>query len=326
MTIFKWMNNCSTFTNDFGTIGLDQSSNPFELANGSKMILDLCYSRAGGQWNLYLSPITLKDNKFVELDVKVWLEATGEKKITDLYVGNMLHGVAGCLGDPISNIRSYNFKLFRENECPNGIIFCCEIKLKDGEGTMKSKALPADIEFRKNLWSIYNEGLHRNAVTLKLDGKDFKISQDVLTSQSEVFKNMFNLNTIESQSGTVNLNVSVKVMEVFVKWLYLGKCEDLESVATELFVFADKYAFLELKCRCLKYLREELTLSTVSSRLILAFIYEDEKLKQKCLKFVRGCSRSEYVPILLASEDWIKLNNSDSELASKVMLAIISKK
>jgi len=138
---------------------------------------------------------------------------------------------------------------------------------------------------------------------------------------------MFALNTIEAQSGLVEIKgISIKAMEVFIKWLYLGDCDQFSEVANEFFVFADKYAFSELKCRCLKYIQEELTLENVFSRLTMSFVYDEAGLKQDCLNFIGSSPNSDHLPSLLVSEEWTKLKNNNPELASKVVSAVFEKK
>jgi len=217
-------------------------------------------------------------------------------------------------------------QLKKETPSINAFKFCCEIRLKDELKAIAPKLPTSDIGLRQSLWSVYKEGVNRNAVTLELKDKEFKICHSVLTSQSEVFKNIFKSNTIEAQSGIVKLrDVSIKAMEVFVEWLYLGDCDKLPKVANELLIFADKYAFVGLKYRCLKYIRDELTLENVFSRLTLSFIYDDKDLKQRCLKFIQKSPRSDHLSSFLSSGEWVKLNNSNPALASKVVSALFVK-
>jgi len=233
-------------------------------------------------------------------------------------------------------------KLQANDRCDEFLTFCCEARVVNEPKVeepkpeepkivepkiVELKVPTSESRLRQNLWSFYLEGLHRNAVTLKLGDKEFEISHDVLTGQSEVFKNMFALNTTESQSGMVEIkDLSIEAMAIFVKWLYLGDCDKLSDYSNELFIFADKYAFSELKCRCLKYIRDKLTLENVLSRLTMSFVYDEAGLKRDCLNFIGSSQSSNHLPSLLASEEWIKLNNNNSELASKVVSAVFEKK
>jgi len=327
VTTFKWVVSCDELVRQPPNV---LQSHTFELSDGSKLRMRFRIPPYCSDQHLYIMPVKLKEDRLLGVYAKLWLEGAESKKITDFYAGTMTFKSLDQLSDAIPIISYETFKNLQKDGYFNRVlIFCCEVQIKEDFKAAEPKLIEPNsyIEFRQNLWALYNEGLHRNAIALKLEGKEFKVSHDVLTSQSEVFKNMFSLNTIEAQSGMVEIkDVSIKAIEIFVIWLYLGQIEGIAEVANELFVFADKYAFSELKFHCLNYMHEELTLENVFSRLTMSFIYDDEKLKQKCLNFIGNSPRADNLPSLLTSEEWLKLNNSNPELASKVVSAIFEKK
>jgi hypothetical protein len=65
--------------------------------------------------------------------------------------------------------------------------------------------------------------------------------------QSKVFERMFLCGMVESSASAVTVDdISSQVMEQLIRFLYLGNAE-LESVAEDLFVAADKYDIEDLK-------------------------------------------------------------------------------
>jgi hypothetical protein len=55
-------------------------------------------------------------------------------------------------------------------------------------------------------------------------------------------------NCIETQTGIVDIkDIKADVMEGFIQYMYLGKVENLEPIAVDLFKAADKYNVSGLK-------------------------------------------------------------------------------
>jgi hypothetical protein len=69
-----------------------------------------------------------------------------------------------------------------------------------------------------------------------------------LAAQSGVFKAMLSLNSIEAQTGVVEMDdASYEVIHAFVEFMYLESTDKLEVLAEQLYVLADKYDVPKLK-------------------------------------------------------------------------------
>jgi hypothetical protein len=70
----------------------------------------------------------------------------------------------------------------------------------------------------------------------------------VLVSQSEVFKRMMMMNTIEAQTSVIEIpDAGYGAVESFLEYIYLGSVEKLDTFVEELFVMSDKYCVDSLK-------------------------------------------------------------------------------
>jgi len=110
----------------------------------------------------------------------------------------------------------------------------------------KIQAFPSKL--CEGLWNAYKNWLY-DGCTIKVEGKEFKISKTILTAQSEIFERMFSIDsTEESKTGIVKIQgISAPVMEALIEFLHLGAVEHLDEIVEKLFVAADKYAIHDLK-------------------------------------------------------------------------------
>jgi len=91
----------------------------------------------------------------------------------------------------------------------------------------------------------------------------------------------------EARENKVTLeNVSPEIMEYFFEYLYLGKLNNLEDVAKDLFILADKYDVSRLKEECIESLSSNFTKDNILERLQLAFRYNYPDMKEAVLACV----------------------------------------
>jgi len=195
----------------------------------------------------------------------------------------------------------------------------CEIKHTKKE----IQALPSN--FRENLWNAYKNGLCDTCI-IQVEGKEFKISKTILAAQSEVFKCMFSMdNTEESKTGIVKIqDISATVMEAVVQFLHLGAVENLDEIAEELFVAADKYAIHDLKVQCSNSIGASLSKENFSDRIVLAFKHNSDELKKHVLNFLSKSNDGIFMS-LLASDEWLDFAADNKELAKEILSAVDEK-
>ncbi|XP_065205289.1 speckle-type POZ protein B-like isoform X1 [Planococcus citri] len=156
-------------------------------------------------------------------------------------------------------------------------------------------------------------------VILSVNGKDFSAHKVVLAACSPVFHAMFKHNTKENQLNRIDIeDINEVVVGEMLKYIYTGKCANLETLAVELLAVellavADKYDLYQLKMMCAKTLLEGLSVENAASVLALADMHAVKELKNKVIKFI--VSKPTEV---MSTEGW-KSIRSNFELVDEVL-------
>jgi len=180
--------------------------------------------------------------------------------------------------------------------------------------------LNAHKEFGQNLFEIHSDGYFD--LTIQVEGKELKVSKFALMSSSTVFRRMLSCpNAIEAQTGIVKIEkMNYKTIEAMIQWIYLLEVENMEEVAEDLYRAADKYDVALLKKKCIKSMAKNLSPQNLPTRLILAYTYDVEVLKQWILNYLREDFRN--TQCLMLSDDWINFAFESNELAKKIIVDI----
>ncbi|XP_065205299.1 speckle-type POZ protein B-like isoform X10 [Planococcus citri] len=158
-------------------------------------------------------------------------------------------------------------------------------------------------------------------VVLSVNGKDFSAHKVVLAAHSPVFHAMFKHNTKENQLNRVDIeDVDEQVVGEMLKYIYTGKCANLETLAGELLAAADKYDLYRLKTMCGKTLLDGLSIENAASVLALADMHGVKELKTEVIKFI--VSKPTEV---LATEGW-KSIRSNFELVDEVLCLALARR
>lgn len=88
--------------------------------------------------------------------------------------------------------------------------------------------------------------------TLNVGGIPIKAHNNILAAVSPVFEAMFRQEgTTESVSNVVNItDIEYNIMNELVRYIYTGESPNLQTMAVELLVAADKYSMMDLKVEC----------------------------------------------------------------------------
>ncbi|XP_065205294.1 protein roadkill-like isoform X5 [Planococcus citri] len=156
-------------------------------------------------------------------------------------------------------------------------------------------------------------------VTLSVNGKNYPAHKFILAARSPVFAAMFRHEMMESQQSIVTIDdVKEEVMDEILKYIYTGKCENVDELGNELLEAADKYALDRLKIICGEMLLKTLTIDNASDVLVLADRRGMNDLKCEVIKFV--------VPKftdVLNTDAWKRFLSSNSELVNEVCQAVV---
>ncbi|XP_065202413.1 speckle-type POZ protein-like [Planococcus citri] len=181
-----------------------------------------------------------------------------------------------------------------------------------------------DINHQRSLYSF--EALHSpldcyeksflnpkfSDVTICINGKEYPSHKVILSSRSKVFEAMFQHDLQENQTSRIQVNdINEVVFLEILRFIYTGKVENLDSLASELLPVADRYDLRKLKIICENALIGKLSAKTAASILILADMCDAKDLKNQTVEFIKS-----------HSEDVVKNTNLDhkKELISRPYL------
>ncbi|XP_065205297.1 speckle-type POZ protein B-like isoform X8 [Planococcus citri] len=198
----------------------------------------------------------------------------------------------------------------------------CEVKFSDVEDIIRSShqcefhlELPK-CNFSKNFVSLF-ENQEFTDVVISVNGKDFPAHKVALAARSPVFHAMFKHNTKENQLNRVDIeDINEQVVGEMLKYIYSGKCANLDMFAGQLLAAADKYDLYRLKMMCANSLLERLTVENAVRVLALADMHGVNELKNEVIKFIVSKPTEVF-----ATEGW-KSIRSNFMLADEVSVAL----
>lgn len=123
-----------------------------------------------------------------------------------------------------------------------------KLKVKFTMARIGPMVLSADSELNFALGQMFEDGLHVDML-LVTEGKEIKVSKNILAARSSVFAAMFEHKLDETKSGRVNItDVEYEPLRALVKYLYTDSIEISDVLfALKVFVAADKYDVPSLK-------------------------------------------------------------------------------
>lgn len=120
-----------------------------------------------------------------------------------------------------------------------------------------------------------------------VENKEFKLHKCILSARSRVFSAMFEHNMRESKENVVKIDgISYDVMKELFRFIYSEKVENLETLASDLLVAANKYELEDLKSLCEKVLIKNLSTNNVIDLYVLADHHQAGELKSYVCEFL----------------------------------------
>lgn len=169
--------------------------------------------------------------------------------------------------------------ILKDPSLKNTITIVCAIDYKTGRQDSPPKYL-------SDMADILESGRFSD-ITLICQGKEFKAHKIILASRSPVFSAMFEHGMKESRESIVEIpDIEPEIMKELLKFIYYEKVDNLEKHACSILVAATKYQIEKLMNICQKLMYENLSIENAVEMLILADVYNAEKLKSKAISFV----------------------------------------
>jgi len=267
----------------------------------------------------------LGEEKSANVRFKMWLENIYGKKIPSKpFVSTYEFKDAGR-GWGEENFVSQDALYTPHSEfVVNDIVFvCCEIlRIKTEQEVLSA----SETKLREKFFSFYTQGITGDCI-LETEEQSFTVSKPMLMAHSEVFERLFIKNMQDSCTDVAKVEgASPKVVEQFIKYLHLNKLEDLDLMAHELFILSDRYAVCNLKADCVKSLSKSLEKGNILDRLRLAFVYNDQDLKNFALSYITDYSSEGNFHYVLLTDEWQKLANVNKPLTDAITTAIFEMK
>ncbi|XP_065203503.1 speckle-type POZ protein B-like [Planococcus citri] len=124
--------------------------------------------------------------------------------------------------------------------------------------------------------------------SISANGKNYQVHKAILAARSTYFAKMFESGMKENQQNRVEItDVSEDIMDEMLKFIYTGVCENLDKLADDLLIAADKYDIGHLKKVCVESIySKSLCVENALNTLILADQYNANKLKSMVIDFI----------------------------------------
>ncbi|XP_065203946.1 speckle-type POZ protein B-like [Planococcus citri] len=322
----------------------------FHEAKGEKLVSSVFSSVTNNRvkWYLHLDPngktdakdsislfLYLSKHSSIENNKKIFAETTFYVVSSESRVRVEIRSPLGIREFPIHGNSGWGFEEFIKKDASyrtkmlsnNTLTIRCEVKFSDMQDIITSShQCDCGIEMPECNLSENFAALIKNQtltdVILSVNGKEYPAHKAVLAARSPVFCAMFTHSTKESELNRVDIkDINEAVVVEMLKYIYTGKCENLDGLAEGLLTAADKYDLRGLKIMCAKKLIRGLSVENATNVLILADMHHFENLKRHVIKFiVSNCA--EFVN----TEAWLKMLSSNFKLVNEVCRAIARRK
>jgi speckle-type POZ protein len=174
----------------------------------------------------------------------------------------------------------------------------CQLKVTD-------VAISTSVQKKEGLEQLFGKSLHSDVIFVA-DGKEFHAHEALVADRCPV---LFMENPRKKQQmNCIEVPEGAQVFKELLRFIYTGKCEDLQSVAQDLLVAAEKYKVSRLKSVCEQELIKQTNETNVTHLLVLAHLQGASGLKQKIWEFIDGNSS------IKQSKEWMILSQTHPRL------------
>lgn len=131
---------------------------------------------------------------------------------------------------------------------------------------------------------MFEEGLHSD-ITIKVDDKLIPAHKFIL-AQSSVLADMFGSGWMPKNNVLEINDFSFEIMHSMIKFLYCHKLENLEAIAADLMMCANRFKLPLLQQTCVEWLDKNLSFTNFATALIAADLLKIESLTTSILKYI----------------------------------------
>ena len=219
--------------------------------------------------------------------------------LPDQKVSNSMKGVTMPLSDIVGNSLTLRFK---------GIL----VSEKARHASIKK---PNDCTWPPRWIAQMRNGSLFCDARIKVANEVFNVHKVVLASASRVFQAMLESDVLE-KSGILEISdFDSSVIADLLAYIYTGEAPNMEELAEELLLAADKYELISLAHSCMQKLESCLTAENAVEYFVLAEkLAQDNPLKDVCMKFIQ-----DNWNLVSNCKSWKELENTSKDLALQAM-------
>jgi speckle-type POZ protein len=161
-------------------------------------------------------------------------------------------------------------------------------------------------------------------VILNIRGREFPAHKNILAARSEVFAAMLQHPMKEQSTNQIEIeDIEPDVLQELLRFIYTGRVQvdKLETMATGLFIAADKYLLDELKMKCENYLRNHMSPDVCVFLLLHGDLLNPAEPLKEAAKFLR-----HFPNHVMATDGWKKMKQENPVLLCDIHQFILCKK
>lgn len=155
--------------------------------------------------------------------------------------------------------------------------------------------------------TMYNNEKYSDYTLITADGEPIPVHKNILASRSQVFATMMeNKEFIEGKEKKALIDdIDSKALREFLRFLYCGRVNEIETVAVDLIYAAEKYGLKDLKPLCVQSMIKSISCDNAIETLILADLHQERNLKKFTLDYIMWNYQN-----LKEHESWNKLTTT----------------
>lgn len=135
--------------------------------------------------------------------------------------------------------------------------------------------------------AMYGSALYSDYTLVTADGEDIPVHKNVLASRSQVFAAMMETKLKEGEEKKAVIDdIDSKSLKEFLRFLYCGRVNEIETVATDLIHAAEKYGLKDLKPLCVQSMIKTISMDNAIETFIIADLHGESYLKKFSLDYI----------------------------------------